>query len=93
MKVLLIKLIRGYSYLISPLLGRNCRFYPTCSDYTRQAIEKHGAVKGTFAGMRRILKCHPWYHGEMVDSVPDDIAWRDLIGYKRRNAKKTPIKN
>jgi putative membrane protein insertion efficiency factor len=87
MKYLLIRLIKFYSYLVSPLMGRNCRFYPTCSSYMQQAIEKHGVLKGLWLGSARILKCHPWYHGEMLDSVPDSIAWSDLIGYKRSGSK------
>lgn len=69
-KKLLISLIRVYSFLLSPLLGQNCRFYPTCSAYTRQAIEEHGSVKGVWLGIIRILKCHPWHKGEMLDPVP-----------------------
>ena len=88
MRTFLISIIRLYSYLISPLLGKNCRFYPTCSSYTVQAIERHGSVKGSFLGLRRILRCHPWYRGEMLDEVPQEIAWRELIGYKRMNSKK-----
>ena len=87
MRTLLISIIRLYSYLISPLLGKNCRFYPTCSSYTVQAIERHGSIKGSFLGLRRILRCHPWYRGEMLDEVPQEIAWRKLIGYKRMNLK------
>lgn len=83
MKIVLIKFIRLYSYIVSPLLGRNCRFYPTCSAYTREAIEKHGSLKGVWLGLVRILKCHPWHNGEMLDPVPDSVAWRDMIGYKR----------
>lgn len=69
-KKLLISLIRVYSFLLSPLLGQNCRFHPTCSAYAREAIEEHGALKGLFLGIKRILKCHPWHKGEMLDPVP-----------------------
>ena len=87
MKKLLISLIKFYSYLISPLIGRNCRFHPSCSHYMAVAIEKHGILKGLWLGTSRLLKCHPWYKGEMQDSVPDAIAWCDLIGYKRGASK------
>ena len=69
MKTLLLALIGGYQYLFRPLLGSNCRFYPSCSDYAREAIEKHGAVKGTWLAVRRILRCHP-YHPGGYDPVP-----------------------
>tara|TARA_B100000925_G_scaffold173839_1_gene130952 strand:- start:910 stop:1125 length:216 start_codon:yes stop_codon:yes gene_type:complete len=49
-----------YQRLLSPLLPSSCRFTPTCSEYTKQAIIKHGIIKGTFLGIKRISKCHPW---------------------------------
>lgn len=70
MKRLLIVLIRGYSYLVSPLLGNNCRYYPSCSAYTREAIEVHGAMKGTWLGLKRLSRCHP-FHAGGYDPVPD----------------------
>lgn len=65
----LIFLIRFYSYLISPLLGQNCRFYPSCSIYTQEAIEKHGVAKGLWLSVRRVSRCHPFHEGG-VDPVP-----------------------
>jgi putative membrane protein insertion efficiency factor len=62
-------LIRFYQYALSPLLGSNCRFYPTCSHYTYEAIEKYGVVKGGWMGLRRIGRCHPWHAGG-YDPVP-----------------------
>lgn len=67
---LLLAMIKTYQYAISPLIGSNCRFYPTCSNYTREAIEVHGAFKGGYLGLRRLLKCHP-YHDSGVDLVPE----------------------
>ena len=70
MKHVLVWLIRGYQLFLSPLLGRNCRFYPTCSHYAREAIEKHGALKGVWLAIRRIGRCNPWHEGG-VDLVPE----------------------
>ena len=52
--------VKGYQYLISPLLGQNCRYTPTCSEYSIQAIEKYGIFKGFWLSIKRISKCHPW---------------------------------
>ena len=69
MQKLLTLLIRGYRYLISPMLGSHCRFYPTCSHYALDAIEHHGALKGTWLAGARLLRCHPWHPGG-YDPVP-----------------------
>ena len=55
-----IGLVKVYQYLISPLLGQNCRYTPTCSEYSIQAIEKYGIFKGFWLSIKRISKCHPW---------------------------------
>jgi putative membrane protein insertion efficiency factor len=70
MRTLLIVALRGYQYAIRPLLGANCRFYPSCSDYAREAIERHGAARGSWLATRRLCKCHPFHPGG-VDLVPD----------------------
>lgn len=70
MKWLLIGLVRGYQLLISPLLGPTCRYYPSCSAYALQALQVHGAFKGTWLAVRRLLRCHPWSPGG-VDHVPE----------------------
>lgn len=68
-KKLLLLLIKFYSLCISPHLGANCRFTPTCSRYAYLAIEKYGAVKGIYLAVKRILKCHPFHKGG-YDPVP-----------------------
>jgi conserved hypothetical protein YidD len=69
MKYLLMGLIRVYQWTISPLLGPVCRYYPSCSHYGYEAIQVHGAVKGTGLTAWRILRCNPWSAGG-VDHVP-----------------------
>jgi putative membrane protein insertion efficiency factor len=69
MKALLLLVLRGYQYAISPLFGANCRFYPSCSEYAREAIDRHGAGKGSWLTLRRLGRCHP-YHPGGFDPVP-----------------------
>lgn len=69
MKKILLKLISGYRKYISPLKAPSCRFNPTCSVYAYGAIEKHGAVRGSYKAIRRILRCHPFYKGNLYDPV------------------------
>jgi uncharacterized protein len=69
MSKLLLLLIKAYRYGISPLLGPSCRFFPTCSEYAAQAIEKHGAGHGGWLALKRIARCHPWHPGG-YDPVP-----------------------
>jgi len=63
MKRFPVMLIHFYQKFISPLKGQTCRFYPTCSEYTVQAIEKYGLTKGSWKAMKRISKCHPFHPG------------------------------
>lgn len=65
----LVWLIRTYQLLISPLLGQTCKFYPSCSTYAVQALQQHGAARGSWLAVRRLLRCHPWSDGG-VDHVP-----------------------
>ena len=81
-------LVRVYSYAVSPLMGANCRFHPTCSAYAVEAIDRHGAIKGVFMALRRILKCHPWHKGPLIDPVVAAIDRAPRIGYKRAEHSK-----
>ena len=63
MRRFLIKLIQGYQYLISPLTPPTCRFTPSCSNYSREVIEKHGVIKGGWLSIKRLLRCNPWNPG------------------------------
>jgi putative membrane protein insertion efficiency factor len=68
-KFLLIGLLRLYRAALSPLLGRNCRFYPSCSEYALEAVQKYGALRGGWLSVKRLCRCHPWHPGG-VDPVP-----------------------
>lgn len=69
MRALLTALITVYRWFVSPLLGPNCRFHPSCSCYAEQAIEVHGAARGSWLALKRIARCHPWNPGG-YDPVP-----------------------
>ena len=62
-RMIAVGLLRIYKLLVSPLLPSACRFHPTCSEYMREAIEKHGVVKGVGRGLRRLSRCHPFHEG------------------------------
>lgn len=70
MKRLILAIIRFYQRSISPTLGARCRYQPTCSHYAYQAVERHGAIRGVWLGLRRIGRCHPGRTGGF-DPVPD----------------------
>lgn len=77
MRKILVKLIRGYRLVLSPWMGNQCRFYPTCSVYAEQAIDRHGSLKGTWLAGARLLKCHPWHPGGN-DPVPEKTSHPDI---------------
>lgn len=62
--------VKAYRLIFSPWVGFNCRYHPTCSAYALEALEKHGALRGTWLAARRIARCHPW-GGSGIDNVPD----------------------
>lgn len=62
-RTLVITAIKGYRHFVSPMLPRSCRFTPSCSLYTLQAVEKHGLLRGSLMGARRVLRCHPFSEG------------------------------
>ncbi len=69
MKRLLIMVIKSYQHVISPLFGNSCRFYPTCSQYSIEALEKRGALFGSWMSLKRLIRCGPWTDGGF-DPVP-----------------------
>ena len=73
MRRLLIGCIQFYRYLISPMMAGHCRFYPSCSSYAIEALEKHGALKGSYFTVRRLLRCHPFHQGG-CDPVPEPTS-------------------
>jgi len=70
MQKVLVMLLKGYQYLVSPWFGQTCRFYPSCSCYAIEAIEKRGVLMGLWLTVRRIGRCHPWHPGGF-DPVPE----------------------
>jgi putative membrane protein insertion efficiency factor len=76
MQTALIALLRFYKVAVSPLLGNRCRFYPSCSDYAREAIQYHGAARGTYLAARRLCRCHPFSAGG-IDLVPPPAGRND----------------
>jgi len=87
MKQLMIGGIRFYQRFISPVKPATCRFYPSCSHYGKEAIEKHGAVKGGYLTTRRLLRCQPFHPGGL-DFVPETFDWKAPLQRDNPNEKK-----
>ena len=75
MKTLALAAIRAYQYLLSPWVGGACRYWPTCSEYSREAVERHGVWRGGWMMLARLARCHPYGAGG-VDPVPESFRWR-----------------
>ena len=71
MQKIILSLIKFYKLFISPVLGSHCRYEPSCSEYTHQAISAYGIFKGSWIGVKRICRCHPWHEGG-YDPIPDE---------------------
>lgn len=84
LKWLLSTTIRGYQNFISPVLPAQCRFYPSCSSYSLQAVQRHGASRGSWLGIQRLAKCHPWHAGGF-DPVPEV---QEKTGFVAADAKR-----
>ncbi len=74
MRRLLMLLVRGYQLLLSPWIGGQCRFTPTCSHYTLDALRQHGAARGSYLGVMRVVRCNPWCSGGL-DPAPRVFRW------------------
>ena len=75
----LLALLRAYRFFLSPWLGGSCRYWPSCSEYSREAIELHGALRGAWLTLGRVGRCHPYARGG-VDPVPEAFRWRCACG-------------
>jgi len=85
----LVGLLTGYRRFISPLLGPRCRFYPSCSAYALEAVQVHGALRGSWLALRRLSRCHP-FHAGGLDPVPGTdrgVSGVEVAGGKARNAE------
>jgi putative membrane protein insertion efficiency factor len=79
LKAVALALLRAYQYLLSPWIGGACRYWPTCSEYSREAIENFGALRGGWLTLGRLARCHPYGRGG-VDPVPESFRWRCACG-------------
>jgi uncharacterized protein len=84
------RLVHVYRFFLSPFIGQQCRFSPTCSCYMEEALARHGAAKGLCLGLIRIAKCQPFSKTPWTDPVPDRFAWADFLQYKPASRRKRP---
>ena len=78
MRKLIVAILHLYKVVLSPLLPSACRYYPSCSEYMRQAVERYGVARGLWMGAKRLLRCHP-FHAGGIDPVPDLAPTTRLI--------------
>ena len=83
MRQIFMGMIKLYQKTLSPLVGNQCRFSPTCSCYAHEAFSKHGTLKGLFLTLKRLLKCHPWVKCDWQDNVPEKFEWKNLFKLKK----------
>ncbi|HCF93776.1 MAG: membrane protein insertion efficiency factor YidD [Verrucomicrobiota bacterium] len=83
MRRLVLRAITGYQRWISPLIGMHCRYVPTCSRYTAEAVERFGVIRGLCLGICRVARCHPFTEGGL-DPVPEQWHWRACLGARHR---------
>ena len=88
MKHVLIWLLKGYRFAISPLYGQVCRYHPSCSAYALEAVTAHGSLRGSGLAVRRLARCHPWAAGGH-DPVPPAVGDR---GHRRSAHRRTPTR-
>lgn len=81
MRRVLIAIVQVYRYALSPLLGQHCRFYPSCSTYAVEALDRHGPVRGSWLAVRRLACCHPWHPGGF-DPVPPPPGAADGLSHR-----------
>lgn len=89
MKELLMLLVKGYRLILSPWLGSSCRFTPTCSAYALEALDSHGAAKGSYLTLRRLSRCHPWCVGGH-DPVPNPQSATNILSTTSPSIADTP---
>lgn len=85
--------IRAYQYILSPFIGNQCRYHPTCSHYAHEAYEKHGFWKGTVLTVWRVCACHPYSKRPWMDPVPERFALSQLVMYKNNASEKQTNNN
>jgi uncharacterized protein len=82
-ELLMLLLLRGYKWAISPMFSPACRYVPTCSEYAIEAVERYGAVRGAFMGLRRLMRCHPFAQGG-YDPVVKKLSCESHFSQERR---------